>query len=226
MMRVCVFCVRYLRTPSYSLFEPCQTVRLRRTVPITLARHREPKCSSGAGGRWEGVSREAETRLTFQQLQALASPSRYKILKILTQRRGTVSEVATAAMMAKSTVHGHLQLLEKVGLVRRFDDEERLWIYYDLTPLGRNVALANPLRLVVIFGSSLVLSVVGIIALVWKQFFAPQEITWGVPPIGVPPDSDAFETYVGPLGVIAVGLGVLLGLVAWRLTRRALKEPR
>jgi len=173
-----------------------------------------------------GVSQAGETRVTFGQLQAMASLSRYKILQALGERRGTVTEVATAAGLAKSTTHGHLEILEEAGFARRSEADGRLWVYYDLTPLGRSIVASNPLRLLVMFSIAASCGLAGLGAIVWDRVWGREgEITWGVPPIGVPADPDPLLGGVGVAGLLAILLGVVVALVAWRLTRRALASP-
>lgn len=159
-----------------------------------------------------------EARLTFGQLQAIASPSRFRILRALHERRGTISEISKASDVAKSTTHASLELLECEGLVRRVEDE-RVWVYYELTPVGRVLARSNPLRLVVYLAIALLLGMIGGGVLVWDYMLV--EDPWYLPPIGVPPELPP-PFYEDPLvwGLTFVALALAFAVLAWRRWRR------
>ena len=76
--------------------------------------------------------------LTKDTFEVLASETRLDILKILSTRRMTVTELADTLDLAKSTVHHHLQRLADAGLVAA-DDDGRAWVYYALTQEGQGL---------------------------------------------------------------------------------------
>lgn len=76
--------------------------------------------------------------LTKDTFEVLASETRLDILKTLSTRRMTVTELADTLDLAKSTVHHHLQRLADAGLVAA-DDDGRAWVYYALTSEGRGL---------------------------------------------------------------------------------------
>lgn len=77
------------------------------------------------------------------------SESRLRILKALRGTRRTASELARQLELDKSTVHGYLQEFAEEGFVDRFDDEERLRVYYSLSDHGRDLVGTDKLTLVV-----------------------------------------------------------------------------
>jgi DNA-binding transcriptional ArsR family regulator len=161
------------------------------------------------------VAELVEARVSFRQLQAVASPSRFALLRALAQRRLTVSEAAEIVELAKSTTHVHLEILEREGLVRRVD-EERVWIYYELTPLGRNVATANPLRLVVYFAIAMFSGLAGA-TMLGIRAVASRDEPWYIPPIGVPPESARpWWSEASSAGLVLVAFALAFGLLAWR----------
>ena len=83
----------------------------------------------------------ADIILTKDTFEILASGTRLDILKTLSTRRMTVTELADNLGLAKSTVHHHLQKLTEAGFVAAGDDGHA-WVYYALTPEGR--ALLHP----------------------------------------------------------------------------------
>lgn len=165
-----------------------------------------------------------EARVSYAQMQAIASPTRFPIVRLLRDRRAHVSEIAEAVDVSKSTAHAALEILESSGLVRRVPDE-RVWVYYDLTPLGRIIATSDPLHLVVDVSLALAASFV-LAGLLLYERLREREPPWYIPPIGVPPDPAPplyarVETWI----VLAtLALIVCLARAAWgwaRLRRRA-----
>ncbi|HWH08555.1 MAG TPA: winged helix-turn-helix domain-containing protein [Candidatus Thermoplasmatota archaeon] len=76
-------------------------------------------------------------------LKVLASDSRRDILQLLRKRRMTLTELSHALDLKKATVLEHLKKLTEAGLIKRIEDE-RLWVYYELTHRGGRVV--NPGR--------------------------------------------------------------------------------
>lgn len=165
------------------------------------------------------VDCDAAARLTFPQLAAIAVPSRFRLLKLLGERRATLSELHGRTGLAKSTVHGHLHVLEKAGLVTRHEDE-RKWVYHALTPLGRSIAAMDPLRLVVVLGAALGLAIAGAATMMWAWLNPPrQNLPWGVPPIGAPPEAAPVATETIALGALLLVAGLSLAAAFWRRAR-------
>src|SRR5438874_7164454 len=76
-------------------------------------------------------------------LKVLAADSRRDILRLLKQRRMTLTEMSTQMGLKKATVLEHLKKLTDSGLIKRMEDE-RLWVYYELTRQGSRIV--NPGR--------------------------------------------------------------------------------
>jgi DNA-binding transcriptional ArsR family regulator len=76
-------------------------------------------------------------------IDLLASDTRREILGLLKESRMTVTELARELDLRKATVHEHLGKLVDANLVDR-DEDDRLWVYYELTPKGKR--LLNPRR--------------------------------------------------------------------------------
>ncbi|HVM44791.1 MAG TPA: winged helix-turn-helix domain-containing protein [Candidatus Thermoplasmatota archaeon] len=72
-------------------------------------------------------------------IKVLASDTRRDVLRLLGERRRTLSELAEAVGLKKATILEHLEKLVAAGLIRRIDDGERIWIYYELTPRGLRI---------------------------------------------------------------------------------------
>lgn len=70
--------------------------------------------------------------------KALSVESRLNILKLLTSRNHTLTEIAKELDYSNSTIKEHLIVMEKAGLVKQLDSGHK-WKYYKLTFKGRNV---------------------------------------------------------------------------------------
>ena len=105
-----------------------------------------------------------EQKVVLEQgaFKALASPTRISILKTLSQRRHTQSELAAVHKLSIPTVKEHLTALEHGGLVNRYD-EGRKWIYYGLSEKARCILDPERKRLWIVLGM-FVLSGVGVMA--------------------------------------------------------------
>jgi len=96
-------------------------------------------------------------------IKVLASDTRRDILRLLGERRRTLSELAEATGLKKATILEHLEKLVGANLIRRIDDGERIWVYYELTHRGlRIVRPARTTRFYLIMaGSALALVLLG-----------------------------------------------------------------
>lgn len=77
--------------------------------------------------------------LDDKSFKALSAKSRVGILKKLTERRMTLSELSNKLSLKNSTVKEHCDLLLDAQLVNKIDDG-RKWKYYELTNKGRQIA--------------------------------------------------------------------------------------
>ena len=81
----------------------------------------------------------------FAVLQALADPSRLKIVRLLRERERCVCHLTEALDVKQSTISHHMSVLKKAGLVvDRRDEKDARWVYYSLAPstreMGRRLA--------------------------------------------------------------------------------------
>lgn len=78
---------------------------------------------------------ERSTRDLLPVLQALADPSRLRILLMLRQREQCVCHLTDALGLSQGTVSHHMGVLKRAGLVRdRRDSSDARWVYYSLDP--------------------------------------------------------------------------------------------
>lgn len=152
---------------------------------------------------------------------ATVSRTRVRILRQLAERDWTVSELARELGLGKSTLHKSLELLVRDGLVVRKESEERIWVYYALTPAGREFMAQG--RLVFVLDLSAIFSVIGAVlaalayVLVKPTSSPPVDAPIGKPG-GAPIPSDASAV---PLPFLTIALG-LLALAATLAVLRAL----
>lgn len=76
----------------------------------------------------------AET-LDRDTLKALSTDTRQDIVKMLSKRPYTASEISKILKKHVTTVTEHLAVLEKSGLIKRKDSQNK-WVYYALTDRG------------------------------------------------------------------------------------------
>ncbi len=70
-------------------------------------------------------------------LQALADPSRLKIVHLLREREQCVCHLTEALDVKQSTISHHMAVLKRAGLVvDRRDEKDARWTYYSLSPLA------------------------------------------------------------------------------------------
>ncbi len=84
---------------------------------------------------------EDKITLDLNSFKALASETRVDLLKKLSLRRATASELAASEHISVQAISEHLEKMKDAGLVRKID-EGRKWIYFELTDKGR--ALIKP----------------------------------------------------------------------------------
>jgi DNA-binding transcriptional ArsR family regulator len=79
--------------------------------------------------------------------KALSSRTRMEILKRLCERRRTLSELSRELNLSKAALHEHLSKLGEAGLVERIDSPPRKWVYYELSPRGREIVSPEGIRI-------------------------------------------------------------------------------
>ena len=176
-----------------------------RGVHVVLERSSEVMAAVGGGPAPEDVPLDAD------MLKVLAADTRRDILRLLQKRRMTLTELATALDLKKATVLEHLKRLTDAGLVRRHEDE-RLWVYYELTTQGGRLLNPGRTRFYIVMGvaaaAALLVGGLATVALVDPFFDHDVAVTLREEPVA---------------GGIPVSLDVALGMdprgaQAWLLT--------
>ncbi|MGQ0535465.1 MAG: winged helix-turn-helix domain-containing protein [Methanobacteriota archaeon] len=121
---------------------------------------------------------DAPIELSRQDLKALASDTRLSALKHLEQRNYTVSELSRLMDLNKATLHEHLETLLASGLVRRLDDPERQWVYYELSWKGRRLLHPERSRIMILLSTAAGSAAAGVLALAAFLMSRPS----GLPP--------------------------------------------
>ncbi|MFA5861786.1 MAG: winged helix-turn-helix domain-containing protein, partial [Candidatus Thermoplasmatota archaeon] len=159
------------------------------------------------------MERAGEAHLSFSQLQAIASPTRLRLLQALVPRRATLSELSNLTGVAKATIHSSMELLAREGFLRRLESDE-VWVYYELTVLGRAVANMKPLRLIVFYATASLVATAGM-GMIMLDVLRSDELSWNIPPIGVPPEPEPLisldATALGA-ALVVIGIGGLLSV--------------
>lgn len=95
-------------------------------------------------------------RLDRRSFEALAAESRVKVLKALSKRRKTLTELAKELSLSNSTMKEHLEVLVGAGLIIQ-RDEGRKWKYYELTRKGQGIVSPYPARVLIMLAVSIIL---------------------------------------------------------------------
>ncbi|MFH1224505.1 MAG: winged helix-turn-helix domain-containing protein [Candidatus Diapherotrites archaeon] len=111
----------------------------------------------------------ADITISSGEFKALSSDARVKILKLLKERRHTLSEISAKMGIAAPSAKQHLQMLQDKGFIERVD-EGRKWKYYALTGKGIGIADAeqNQTHILIVLGATLV-ALVGIMAIMFSN---------------------------------------------------------
>jgi len=163
------------------------------------------------------------SRITLDQesFKALASDVRVGILKVLDERRQTVTDLSNLMGLSKPTLLEHLEKLQAAGLVKRID-EGRKWIYYELSDKGRKILHPEKVSIVVALSSAVGLAAIGIVSLLsstYGIFGAPARVQGpGTEPADLlaggyqafSPGTPEFAVLLFALAAGAVGVGFLL----------------
>ena len=80
--------------------------------------------------------------LDERSFKALSADSRVSILKNLTDRRRTLTELSQKLDLGSSTIKEHCDILVNADLIKQID-EGRKWKYYELTKKGRQLIQPN-----------------------------------------------------------------------------------
>ena len=77
---------------------------------------------------------------------ALADPTRRRILELLRERPHLVGELVELLEMSQPLISKHLRVLREVGLVSVRQDAQRRWYELNPTPLGEVDSWMQPFR--------------------------------------------------------------------------------
>ena len=103
--------------------------------------------------------------LDMNTFKALASDTRLDILRALDGKKMSLKDISRATNLNKATLHEHLAKLNEAGLVKRREREGHKWVYYKLTWKGEGLLHPENTRIVVLFTTTIVSLIVGIVAL-------------------------------------------------------------
>ncbi len=112
--------------------------------------------------------------LKKEVFNALSSETRLEILKKLDERRKTVTELAKELNCNKSAVYKHLQKLIDAGLIQK-EEDERKWVYYSLTFMGKNLLHPEKIDLILLLSSA-----ISFIAGIFMIYYARIKQTAGI----------------------------------------------
>jgi DNA-binding transcriptional ArsR family regulator len=158
-----------------------------------------------------------EPKVTLDQasFRALASETRIAILRALSQKPMTLTDLANHLQISKPGVMKHLDLLQEAGLVSR-DPPERKWILYRLTTKGERILDPNRTRIALALSFSAAAALLGAasVALVGPPSTSPS----GPPGLSMA----QMALSLVPLVVLFLGcIATLASLVSWRRRPRA-----
>jgi DNA-binding transcriptional ArsR family regulator len=158
-----------------------------------------------------------EPKVTLDQasFRALASETRIAILRGLSQKPMTLTDLANHLQISKPGVMKHLDLLQEAGLVLR-DPPERKWILYRLTTKGERILDPNRTRIALALGFSALAALLGVASAALVG--APPTSQTGSPGLSV----GQMALALVPYAVLFLGLvATLASLVSWRRRPRA-----
>lgn len=91
---------------------------------------------------------DKEPEISTKDIGILTDKTRKSILKQLSKRKYTVSELSRILNLSKPTILYHLTILESMGYVKKIEDD-RKWVYYGLTDLGHNFLKWSRIKVVI-----------------------------------------------------------------------------
>ena len=106
--------------------------------------------------------------LDSKSFEAISVDTRIRLLKALSQRRKTLSELSEELSMSVSGVKEHIENLENAALIRRVDDGHK-WKYYELTDKGVAVVKPGEVRVWILLSAS----VLALLSLLFLYIIAP-----------------------------------------------------
>jgi len=97
--------------------------------------------------------------------KAVASDTKRKIIKELSQGSRTPSDLGKILNKNKSTIVEHLNKLRSVGLVDKTERPGKKWVFYNLTEKGESIVSSKTNRIVIILSITFLSLIGGILSL-------------------------------------------------------------
>jgi len=156
--------------------------------------------------------------LDSETFKALSSDTRIKLLKKLDDHKMTLTDLANALELSKTTVQFHLESLMNVGLIRK-EDQGRKWLYYSLTKKGRGILNPDGKKIHVILTLSIGLVVVSILMFILYAFGGVFPWTADRP---VESFLDNWQLVVGMIAIVDANILILCARILKRSGRRVI----
>jgi len=119
---------------------------------------------------------EEKILIDKETLKAIALDTRLNILKLLSKKKYTLSDISEILGFGNSTVKEHLDILSKAGLIKK-EDTERKWKYYSLTFKGKMLIEPREIKVLFAFITTLI-AAIGIAFVFAKNFLVKEAQTF------------------------------------------------
>ena len=119
---------------------------------------------------------EEQILIDKETLKAIAVDTRLNILKLLSKKKYTLSDISEILGFGNSTVKEHLDILSKAGLIKK-EDTERKWKYYSLTFKGKMLIEPREKKVLFAFITTLI-AAIGIAFVFAKNFLVKEAQTF------------------------------------------------
>lgn len=150
--------------------------------------------------------------------KALSSEIRINILKILNERRTTVTKLSKVLNLSKSTVHKHLSKLIESGLiVKSKRNPSSKLVYYELSENGISLMGGDVKRTMLLLSSATIGFAVGIYEL--ANYIIGKTIVEEIVYLEPPPTVVVHEPAHLFIGLISISVGILL-ICYWKLQKK------
>ena len=101
---------------------------------------------------------EEQILIDKETLKAIAVDTRLNILKLLSKKKYTLSDISEILGLGNSTIKEHLDILSKASLIKK-EDTERKWKYYSLTFKGKMLIEPREIKVLFAFITTLIAAV-------------------------------------------------------------------
>ncbi len=156
-------------------------------------------------------------------IKALASDTRIRILKILSRRNKTLSEISRELNLSKPTLLDHLKRLNHCMLIAKIERPESKFVYYTLTQTGKGILDTSGKIKITLLLTTMLLSLTSSIFEITKYLSGAKikVVTEFLKTSGQPPVPNEVELlYYNPLDL---AIGVIFLLLACLLCYNLLK---